>query len=67
MKLQDMTLGQLEERKEVLEGKIKELKWIDEEIDEIAEDEQAIYRQPLSIVEKELRRVQKEIDHWYDF
>jgi len=67
MKLQDMTLGQLEERKEVLEGKIKELKWIDEEIDEIAEDEQAIYRQPLTIVEKELRRVQKEIDHWYDF
>lgn len=67
MKLQDMTLEQLEERKEVLEGKIKELKWIDEEIDEIAEDEQAIYRQPLTIVEKELRRVQKEIDHWYDF
>ena len=67
MKLQDMTLGQLEERKEVLEGKIKELKWSDEEIDEIAEDEQAIYRQPLTIVEKELRRVQKEIDHWYDF
>ena len=67
MKLQDMTLGQLEERKEVLEGKIKELKWIDEEIDEIAEDEQAIYRKPLTIVEKELRRVQKEIDHWYDF
>lgn len=67
MKLQDMTLGQLEERKEVLEGKIKELKWIDEEIDEIAKDEQAIYRQPLTIVEKELRRVQKEIDHWYDF
>ena len=67
MKLQDMTLEQLEERKEVLEGKIKELKWIDEEIDEIAEDEQAIYRQPLTIVEKELKRVQKEIDHWYDF
>jgi hypothetical protein len=67
MKLQDMTLEQLEERKEVLEGKIKELKWIDEEIDEIAEDEQAIYRHPLTIVEKELKRVNKEIDHWYDF
>ena len=67
MKLQEMTLNQLEERKEILEAKVKELSWINEEIDEIAEDEQAIYRHPLPIVERELRRVNKEIDHWYDF
>ena len=67
MKLQEMTLNQLEERKEILEAKVKELSWINEEIDEIAEDEQAIYRHPLTIVERELRRVNKEIDHWYDF
>ena len=67
MKLQDMTLEQLEERKVLLESKVNDLKWIDDEIDEIESDEQAIYRHPLTVVEKELRRVQKEIDHWYDF
>lgn len=67
MKLQELTLKELEERKEVLERKAAELKWIDEEIDEIAEDEQAMYRHPLTVVEKELRKVNYEIDHWYDF
>lgn len=67
MKLNELTLEQLEERKAYLEGKINDLAWMKDEANELEEDLQPYFLQPLTIVETELRKVNKEIDHWYDF
>lgn len=67
MKLNEMSLEELEGRKAYLEGKINELSWMKDEANELEEDLQPYFLQPLIIVETELRRVNKEIDHWYDF
>lgn len=62
-----MTLEGLERKRDFLQFKIEAMSWIDEELDEVEDDQKAIYRHPLTELEKELRKVQKEIDHWYDF
>lgn len=67
MKVTEMNLDQLLERKDMLEKKIKELQWVEEEIEEIEDDQKAIYYNPLLLTKKRLARVQYEIDHWYDF
>ena len=61
------TLQELEERKVVLENRVKELSWMKDEANELAEDLQPYFLQPLTKVEMELAKVNKEIDHWYDF
>lgn len=67
MKLQELTLKELEERKVYLENKVNELSWMKDEANELEEDLQPYFLQPLTIVETELRRVNKEINSWYDF
>lgn len=67
MKLNEMSLEELKERKVYLENKINDLAWMKDEANELEEDLQPYFLQPLTIVETELKRVNKEIDHWYDF
>ena len=58
MKVTEMNLDQLLERKDMLEKKIKELQWVEEEIEEIEDDQKAICYNPLLLTKKRLARVQ---------
>lgn len=67
MKENTMSLEQLEERKAKLEARINDLKWMEDEAEELAGDLKIYFLQPLTILNTQLRKVKKEIDHWYDF
>ena len=67
MKENKMSIEQLEERKAKLEERINSLKWMEDEAEELAGDLKIYFLQPLTILETQLRKVNYEIEHYYDF